>query len=52
MSTPCRCGAVQIGQGNIWTADGIFHTPTECAWHYRIITASWAWAPLPDGEGE
>lgn len=23
MSTPCRCGAVTIGQWRVWTADGM-----------------------------
>ena len=52
MSTPCRCGAVTISQWRVWTADGMLHGVEECAWHDRVITASWAWAPLPDGEGE
>lgn len=50
MSTPCRCGAVQIGQWDIWTADGIYHTRSKCAWHDRVITASWAWAPTQGGD--
>ena len=50
MSTPCRCGAVTIGQWRVSTADGMLHGVDECAGRERIITASWAWAPVQGGD--
>ena len=41
MSTPCRCGAVTIGQWRVWTADGMLHGVDGVrgarADHHRVV---------------
>jgi len=55
MSTPCRCGAVTIGQWRVWTADGMLSgdevLPTDAPWPLRASLADWSRMALAWVEG-